>query len=225
MDRGEYRRAIDSFLELAHLVSQQPPREAVAASFYVQAHDGLLEAGGLLLDEGAAAEAKDALASLIELYPESDDARHNLAIAYLDLRWWQDVLEVGRAMVASQPLSYAAWTFMLDAFAGMAEDAASDSAYAESMQRYDDVQAQFESLPFRLDGLQIAADGTLGGTLLGGVAPEGDNVLLQFRFVGRDGVLAERSVTLTAPGPGEQTTFALPGSNAHVTGWTYTIVE
>lgn len=226
MDRGGYPRAVEAFLELAHLARAQPERDTAAASYYVQAHDGLLEAGGLLLDEGAAPDAKDAFARLVELYPESQDGRHNLAIAYLDLGWWQDMLDVGRAMTANEPLSDAGWAFVQDGFAGLAADAETDAAYEDFMQRYDDVRAQIEALPLRLGGLSVdGAEGTLSGTVIGGSAPAGENVRLGFRFLGRDGVIEERTITLTTPGPGNETTFSAPGPRGPITGWAYSILD
>ena len=226
LDRGQYERAADRFLELAFLVRALPAGDADAAQYYVQAHDGLLEAAGLLLDEGAAAAAQPILTGLLGLYPESDDARHNLALAWFDLGRWGDLLEVGRQIVANEPLSDAGWSFMMDAHLSMAEEAVTDAEHAEHSQRYDDVHAQAEALPFRLDALRVDPDaGTISGAMFGGAAPAAEPVRLRIRFIGRDGVVDERTLTLHAPGTGVQTTFTTPGPRVHATGWTYTLAE
>ena len=55
---------------------------------------------------------------------------------------------------------------------------------------------EVEAVELELLAAQIlrADDGTLNGTLIGGAAPAGDNVQLRFRFIGRGGVLDERSI-------------------------------
>ena len=224
--RGAHARAADRFFQLAQLIRRRPAGDAEAAQYHVHAHDGMLEAGGLLLDEGGAADAVPIFEQLIALYPESDDARHNLAVAYYDLGRWQDMLDVGRAMVEHQPLSDAGWSFLTDGWLGLAEETDDDAAYEEYLQRSDDLHAQAEALPVRFDALRLdAGTGALSGRMTGVAAAAGAALTVRFRFHGRDGVLDERVVTLSAPAPGTQATFTAGGPVAPVTGWTYTLVE
>ena len=226
LERGEYARAASWFLELAYLLRAFPAHDDDAALYYLQAHDGMLEAGGLLLDAGDVVAARDALAGLVTVFPESGDARHNLAVAFTDLEWFQDLHDAARAMVALEPLSDAGWAFVMDSFLGWAENTEDDAAYDEYLQRYDDTHAQAEALPVRLDQLRVdGGAGTLTGHVIGGSAPAGENVRVRMRFIGRDGVMDEREVTFTSPGPGQRVTFSAPGPTAPITGLTYTLVE
>ena len=226
LDAGDYERAADAFTALALRVARFPAGDSSAAAFYMQAHDGMLEAGGLLLDEGGLVEARGIFERLIELFPESGDARHNLALTYSDLEAFDESAAVARAMIEREPLSDAGWSFWMDALLGGAELGADAAAEAEYLQRYDDVHAQAEALPLRLDGLLVdGASGTLTGRLIGASAPAGSDVRLRMRFAGRGGVVDERVVTLSAPGPGGQATFSVPAPRAPITGITYTIVE
>ena len=226
LDAGEYERAADAFMALALRSARLPAGDTSANRFYLQAHDGMLEAGGLLLDEGGLQEALRIFQQLIQLFPESGDARHNLALTFADLEAFDESAAVAREMIEREPLSDAAWSFWMDALLGGAHLSDDAEVEADYLQRYDDVHAQAEALPFRLDGLLVdGATGTLTGRLVGASAAGGTEVRLRIRFIGRGGVVDERVVALSAPGPGVQQPFSVPAPRAPITGITYTIVE
>jgi tetratricopeptide (TPR) repeat protein len=226
LDAGDYTRAADRFGALALLVRSMPAHDSIASDYYLQAHDGMLEAGGLLLDEGGLLEARDIFTRLIELFPESGDGRHNLALTYSDLEALDESAALARQMIEREPLSDAGWSFWMDALLGTAELTDDDDVEADALQRYDDVHAQAEALPLRLDGLLVdRANGTLTGRVIGAAADAGTPVTLLIRLHGRDGVLDERAVTLNAPGAGAEASFTVPAARAPVTGITYTIAE
>ena len=226
LDAGDYVRAADAFNALALRIPRLPAGDTSAAIFYLQAHDGMLEAGGLLLDEGGLPDAVHIFERLVELFPESGDGRHNLALTYADLEALHESATIARQMIEREPLSDAGWSFWMDATLGIAQLAEDEEVAAEYLQRYDDVHAQAEALPFRVDGLLVEREsGTLTGRLIGASAPAGTDVRLRMRFIGRGGLVDERVVTLSAPGAGVQTTFSVPAPRAPITGITYTIVE
>lgn len=224
LETGDAVLARESFATLARL-NRGMPTSTEAATWYARAHDGLLEAAGMMYDEGALEEARAALDELLALYPESSDGRYNLALALYELGDNDALRETARTMLEHEPLSDAGWAFLEAALIGRAEQAATVEEDASWRQRYDDVRAQVESLPLRLDDILIQG-GSITGVLIGGSAPIGTEVPVRFRFHGREGAVGEAELVFAAPGSGVETSFAFDVTvRAPATGWSYTIEQ
>ena len=221
--RGDAAVAAESFVELAYLLRQWPPNEAEVAIYYAHAHDGLLEAGGLLLDEQRFEDAAATYQEMVEIFPESGDARFNHAIALSELGRWEALRDVGLAMHQQEPLNIDAHLFMLDALKGIIADSVSELSVFEASMHHLQVEELVYRMPIRLEALRLDREtGVLTGTVHGGVAPADERSTVRVRFLGRDGVLLETDIEFTSPGPNAAAPFtAQLQSGLPVTGWTY----
>lgn len=178
--------------------------------------DRLASLGNTFFRSDAHDRAAEAFGRLVELRPRSRDAWYNYANALFAAESWDTLASRGERLVELDPLGEN--SILIVARAHL--ESGDEETARELVQRADAAPIHVERLRMQ----RSAGKTTVLARAVGNDADPGTPVRLRFVFQGSDGRLGARTVTLSAPGPGESEFFEVT-VDGRAEGYRYEVAE
>jgi tetratricopeptide (TPR) repeat protein len=231
--RNDAARASAAYRATLAALDRTPADTATAAEMAemrASSLTGMVAVGAQLYAANQFARAAEVFGEVHRIDPNNRDAWYNHALALYKMERWQDLVPVGTRLVQIDPLNYNGRIILFNAYKGL-----SDAARRANNTSVDNTNRQLalstltaaDALPVQINELQLTTregGARLAGTVMGGNAPAGSPIRLEFTFFGPTGPVGTQTVTVNAPAKNATTPVeATLTTTAPITGWSYRV--